>query len=401
MDDYILNKIEYISGNKDILLNMSNVKCRRIFDVEIITFLDDLSKELMKKSNIRDYPDLLALAFWLRKSNLKSYEKKYEYLDNNIGKGLVFHIAPGNMALSFAYSLATGLISGNCNIIRLASREFNQANIFIESLNSCLISNQTIMERVCIIKYPHDLEITKYLSLMANVRIIWGGDNTIEEIRQAKIGPRCTEITFSNRFSISIINADSYIENFNKKKTAHDFYIDSYLTDQNACSSPRILFWMGERREEAKNIFYKNLADEIKSYHMADVALVDKLVLFSKFAAYNNCKLKLVDDYKILRIIMEKNDHIDFESIISNIGNSGFFYEIDIDSIEEIKDLCNIKLQTISYIGIDPIKIKDFIIDNGLLGADRIVPVGKTLDFDFYWDGKDIISEMSRRVVFY
>lgn len=147
MDDYILNKIEYISGNKDILLNMSNVKCRRIFDVEIITFLDDLSKELMKKSNIRDYPDLLALAFWLRKSNLKSYEKKYEYLDNNIGKGLVFHIAPGNMALSFAYSLATGLITGNCNIIRLASREFNQANIFIESLNSCLISNQTIMER--------------------------------------------------------------------------------------------------------------------------------------------------------------------------------------------------------------------------------------------------------------
>jgi hypothetical protein len=30
------------------------------------------------------------------------------------------------------------------------------------------------------------------------------------------------------------------------------------------------------------------------------------------------------------------------------------------------------------------------------LGIDRIVPIGKTLDFSLNWDGYDLINQMSR-----
>jgi hypothetical protein len=44
----------------------------------------------------------------------------------------------------------------------------------------------------------------------------------------------------------------------------------------------------------------------------------------------------------------------------------------------------------------NPEELRNFIIENGLCGVDRIVPVGKTADFGVVWDGYDLITQMSR-----
>lgn len=389
-----MEKIEYIVGNEIILHKINTIKALKPFDDNIIEFCDKLSKELLKTKEIQKFSDLVSLAFWLRKSNLQSISKNYLDLNQNLGIGLVFHIAPGNMGLSFAYSLITGLLTGNTNIIRLPSRRFEQADIFCDVLRTLLIENEQIAERICLIKYPHDKEITDMLSMQCNVRIIWGGDNTVNTIRESPIRPRTEEITFANRYSVCIINSDSYIDNYNAKKTAHDFYIDTYLTDQNACSSPRIIFWMGNRIDEAKEKFWNALKEEIKTYNMASVTTSDKLITFCKFASESECHMKTVGDYKIMRIEIPTVN----KNVFRNIGNSGYFYECTINSFEELLPICNWELQTISYIGIDSKTLHSVIIENGVKGVDRIVPVGKTMDFDFNWDGKDIIREMTRKI---
>jgi len=43
------------------------------------------------------------------------------------------------------------------------------------------------------------------------------------------------------------------------------------------------------------------------------------------------------------------------------------------------------KYQTISIIGVDKKEIVDFITSKRLRGVDRVVSVGKTLDFDLGW----------------
>ena len=35
-------------------------------------------------------------------------------------------------------------------------------------------------------------------------------------------------------------------------KIIQNFWNDTYYTDQNACTSPRIIFWTGEKKTEAK-----------------------------------------------------------------------------------------------------------------------------------------------------
>ena len=42
--------------------------------------------------------------------------------------------------------------------------------------------------------------------------------------------------------------------------------------------------------------------------------------------------------------------------------------------------------------------IADSLVAAGVLGVDRVVPIGKALDLGFIWDGKDIIKTLSRRI---
>ena len=389
-----MEQIEYIVGNENLLKQMPDMCAWKPFDERVIQFCGKLSSALMKAKGYQLYPDLITLAFWLRKSNIQKISHNYIDLTEHLGKGLVFHIAPGNVALSFAYSLATGLLTGNTNIIRLPSREFEQTNIFCEVFRNVLREETEIAERICLIRYPHDKSITDELSSKCHTRIIWGGDDTINTIRQSPISPRATEITFANRFSICLIDADKYLADYNAKKTAHDFYIDTYLSDQNACSSPRIICWLGIATEEAKRVFWDALYDEIRTYDIAPVTTVNKLLTFYKFAAENECKLIMESDCRMMRIKVESLT----QKILENVGNSGFFYECDISDISEILPICTWELQTISYIGLDSEELQEFMLLNAPDGVDRIVPVGRTMDFSFSWDGRDIVREMTRRI---
>ena len=142
-------------------------------------------------------------------------------------------------------------------------------------------------DRLYIVKYEKDNEATKLFSKLCDVRIIWGGDNTINEIRKASIPSKSTELTFSDRYSISVLKAKSYISLENKKKLALDFYNDTYLFDQNACTSPHAIYWVGSKQEvvEAQNIFWNLLQLVLieKKYEIQPVVSIDKLTtIFSQ-----------------------------------------------------------------------------------------------------------------------
>ena len=52
-------------------------------------------------------------------------KEKEDFLSNGdlrMGRGVVFHIAPSNVAVNYAYSFAVGFVLGNANLVRLPSR---------------------------------------------------------------------------------------------------------------------------------------------------------------------------------------------------------------------------------------------------------------------------------------
>ena len=120
---------------------------------------------------------------------------------------------------------------------------------------------------------------------------------------------------------------------------------------------------------------------------------MDKLTeLYLAAANIEGLKKVHAEDNDIVRI---ETDHIE-EKLQEYRGNSGFFYEYVTDDITELKPLCNSKLQTITYVGDSAMLLP--LIRSGVSGIDRIVPTGRSMDFDFIWDGYDLVERLTRSV---
>ncbi len=83
-----------------------------------------------------------------------------------------------------------------------------------------------------------------------------GGDETIRNIRNLSTPERCVDIAFSDRYSFCVIETEAVLELDERELQllAEHFYNDTYLMDQNACSSPHLVVWLGKLGEGAKNV---------------------------------------------------------------------------------------------------------------------------------------------------
>lgn len=393
----IFEKIEFHVGDSSILSSIDNINPMQPFHENVVDFLDDLSKELMKNPVSKLYPDVITLGFWLRRASVTKMKKLYATDDlHRVGRGVVFHIAPSNVAVNYAYSLFAGLLCGNANVVRIPSKKFPQIELINEAINHTLSKHEAVKPYICLIRYDKEKTINDYLSSMCNTRVIWGGDKTIEEIRKSPIPSRTTEITFADRYSLAVIDSDKYLCVENKKQVAIEFYNDTYLSDQNACTSPRAIAWMGDKKDEAKEVFWTELSEVIRDrYTLQPVWSVDKLTNKYEVLAKNITTLASVNMDSNL-IVRMKTDRL-VPELMDYRGHSGFFYEYDCDDIKELRQFCNdTRCQTIGLIGkkeaIQP------LIDLGIKGVDRVVPIGKTMDFDLLWDGYNLVERLTRTV---
>lgn len=380
-----MKKIEYILGNE----NFINTPIKA-FEDEICEFLSELSSVILKNKNF--FGDLYSFGFYTRAQNIKKI--KLEYKDFLVGRGLCFHIAPSNVPLNFAFSYIFSLLAGNSNIVRLPSKDFEQNSIFCDLLRQILPKYPKANLRTTFVKYERDDEISEYFSSMADARMIWGGDETISKFRNLKVQPRCVDITFANRNSLTIIDSKA-IEHASQseiKKLANDFYNDTYLMDQNACSSPKLVLWLNANNDAKQRFWYfiKEVAKE--KYNIADISCINKYTKLCEKAAKE--EIIYFEHYENLlyRVKINKPSKCCYDV------NSGFFYEYDLDNFEGILEFLDDKFQTITYFGIDAIALRDFLTNNNTRGVERIVKIGRALDINHIWDGHDIIRELSKSI---
>lgn len=389
----VLERLTYLTGSPEIVAGMDALPVRPPFDGEVLEFLNDVSKALL--SDGREYPDVVTFAFWIRKASTQSMKARFSREDGNLrfGRGTAFHIAPSNVAVNYAYSLTTGLLTGNANIVRLPTKQFPQAELINGSVNAVLENYPGLRPYICLVRYDRDREINDLLSRLADTRIIWGGDATITELRKSPLEPRVGEITFADRCSLAVIDSDWYLEKADRRRTAQEFYNDTFLTDQNACTSPRIVVWLGERRAEAKEAFWGALHELVKArYEFQPVQGVDKLVKSCLLAAgREGVHVQSCADNLIYRVSVPMLSR----ELLEQAGNSGYFLEYDCDNILELRELCNDpRCQTVAYVGKKEMLMP--LLNTGIKGIDRVVPVGKTMDFDLIWDGYDLFERLTR-----
>lgn len=400
--DSVLDNVSFLVGNKKLIMHMPEVATRKPFDELVVEFLSDLSKELLQDKKAKLFPDIVTLGFWLRKSSVLNLKERFLYDENcsSVGRGVAFHIAPSNVPVNYAYSLFTGLICGNANIVRIPTKDFPQISIINKAINNTLEKHELLKPYISLVRYERNKEINDIFSSICDTRIIWGGDTTIADIRKSSIPPRATEITFADRYSLAVIDSDAYIKRSDEanyvSRIALDFYNDTYLSDQNACTSPRAIVWLGNHKDEAKKIFWDELHKVVRArYSFQQIQGVDKMSLEYIASASNIVTMKETQrtDNTIFRIQVERLPG----ELMNYRGNSGYFYEYDCDDIMSIRSFCNnTRCQTIGVVG--DCSVVTPLIESGIHGVDRVVSVGHTMDFDFIWDGYNLYDRLTRQI---
>ncbi|MBQ8172191.1 MAG: hypothetical protein IJZ95_09400 [Oscillospiraceae bacterium] len=389
------NNMDFLVGDCGTIEKMQETPALRMFSDKAVGFLAALSTAIIRDKRSHEYADITSYAYWIRKASLENVKQKHTDKNERIGRGVAFHIAPSNVPVNFAVSMTSSLLAGNCTLIRVSDKKFPQVDIICDAINELLNGEHSCMKPyLCILRYSHSAEITQQLSSICDIRIIWGGDRTISEIRKASLPPRAIEMTFADRHSLAIINSDEYM-NCDADKTAKDFYTDTYYTDQNACSSPRLVVWTGGSVNEAKQRFWSALGKLVKEqYDMKPIQAIDKYTSFCALGMkYGNIKL-ISDDNYVMRAEVSG-----LSADLMNYKNSGgYFFEYTASDISEIAPVLTKQCQTISVLGIDKDDIKKLVFDNGVRGVDRIVPLGQTMGLEFIWDGYKMIEAMTRFV---
>jgi len=390
-----LDKVNFLVGDSKVFSQISLP-----FEKLTVDFIDELSKKINNYKHINNFPDLQSAAFFCRKANLLNLKKRY--LINNqlrVGRGLLFHIAPANAPTNFLYSLIFGLLTGNSNIVKVSSKKFEQVEIICLLINKLLKKYKKISSFIKIIRYDNiNEEITKKISKLSDARIIWGGDKTIESIKKFELKNRGVDISFADRYSVCFINSNKFhnLSKEKKKLLVNNFYNDTFTLDQNACSSPHLIFWYGANIRKNKDLFWTLLADITKKrYNLMESSVVNKYMQICKNLIQND-NIKELKNYNnnIYTLLLKKLK----KDITNYRGQWGYFYEFHLKNFQELEKIDTEKIQTITYFGFNNKELKKNILNYSPKGIDRVVPIGQALDIDFIWDGYDIYNFLTRIV---
>lgn len=376
---------------------------RVIFDESRIEFLSSLSRRLMNDPQVRQLPDIVTFAYWCRRANLERLRSRYLSNDKlQVGVGLTFHICPNNVPVNFAFSMAFGLLSGNTCLLRLPSGESESIDLLVEAIQRELVSRDyhEVIEDLTVVRYNRDDALTAYLMSIADGRVIWGGDETVSQMRAMPSRARSREVAFPDRFSLCVLEPRSILEMSAEDllRFCRNLYNDIYLMDQAACSSPQAFVWIGDEDYtlKAKARLWPlvvRIAEE--RYKIEAVSVMDKFLQVCRIASGNQNTLSIERHANTLyRVELDSlDDHQDKWR-----GYFGTIYEVRLNQLDELAEFVNERFQTLTTYGIENSVMEEFISQHRLRGIDRVVPVGHALDMDVFWDGYDIIGSLSRIV---
>jgi hypothetical protein len=371
-------------------------------DPRVVHFLGALSARLLAPSVARAHPELGSLGFFLRRAELARTVETLRHTDPHTvrrPRGLVFHVPPANVDTVFVYSWALSALAGNRNVVRLSSRSAGAADAVLAALNDALADADPVIARTQrMVAYGRDDAVTAELSAACDLRVLWGGDASVTELRRHPLSPLARDLTFPDRSSFAALSATGWLAaTDDARRAAADGYAnDVYWFDQAACSSPRALYVTGPPADAEKAVdgFRRELADAVtrRGWTVDAAMAVEKRVRAYGLAADGRASgvrfpsnelawLRLTDPAEPPRGWL----------------GTGVVAVARLDDLRDLAPLITPRDQTLSHFGFGAEELRGLVEAVPGRGLDRIVPFGQALSFAPIWDGHDLLAEFTTR----
>ncbi|CAG9295149.1 acyl-CoA reductase [Celerinatantimonas diazotrophica] len=365
-------------------LNLEPLPCYAPVLMEFFTALSDAL------GHLSDAPNARALGFFLRARALEQAVaiRQREYL--RAPRGLSFHLVPANVPMVAFHSAFASLLQGNPTIVRLSSRQLPEQQQVLETLNRLLSQARwhCIAQRIRFVRYPHSDALTAALSRQCRSRVIWGGDATIQQVRNYPISAGALEVTFADRQSLAVFDEQSL-----RQMPGHSVQLqlqqlaqDISQFAQQSCSSPGALVWIG-----TDSILRQKTFAQLSGYIESSICRGStQLALLQKA-----CLERRIKDYDYFGNLGwgQLNS---LEQLPPRQGGTVYWQQFE--SMDAFFKQ-SINYQTCVIVGGSRESMKEQLVNAPQVMIDRIVAPGQALAFDWLWDGVDLLSVLSRMIV--
>ncbi|WP_100655830.1 acyl-CoA reductase [Alteromonas flava] len=375
-----------------ILNNLSQFNPLQPLNPEILAMLTGLSKSLLQ-AKYKQHPEIVALGFWLR-NMLRDAPNQLVADESTLIKalGLAVHFTPSNVDTMFMYSWVCSALMGNNNVVRLASTETQVQALLIAELRELFKQPNygDLAARNIFVRTDKASAWTARLSLLADARLLWGGDDSVQAIRALASKPRTRDISFSDRYSAALIHSDALDGDDQIDALAERLWNDTQPHLQQACSSPRVVYWLGDTSK--MQTFFAKVDEYAKQRIEPTPQLRNEQLVYSQFVAAT--APAQFQQYEIISVI----EVADPAAAIEYHAGQMTYLLVPLSSLEQITSQISDKLQTLTYAGIQTRELIAFLSQPELQGVDRVAAIGQALDFMSVWDGMDLFAMLSRRV---
>lgn len=375
------------------------------FGDDVVALAAAFGAQLLTDPASRTHPELMTLGFFMRRTEIARMKQEFESAARpdivRVPQGLVFHVPPANVDTIFVYSWILSMLAGNANIVRLSSRASPVVDRLCEILDGLLAQPDMapVRSRVAMIRYPHDDAINAAISQRSALRVIWGGDATIDAIRRAPLAHFGRDLTFADRASLVVMHARSVcdLDATGIEALAEALYNDIFWFDQLGCSSPRTCLWVGDEAAaaQARERAWPAVARVAErrghrpepSTRLNRELFVYRAVLDAPIVARADYG-PVLTTLRVDRIADVPRDH----------PGGGLLYESVAPSLAALDPWLTRKDQTLTHFGMSREELASLVTRLGGRAIDRLVPVGQALQMARFWDGYDLGNQFVRHV---
>ncbi len=379
------------------------------FEVEdLLNFFDTFSKAIIRDRELARMEGSVFLANWMRKSNLRKLLEKnlgnIGYLDQFLGderkkmkavpRGLICHWVAGNVPTLTFFSVIQSLLVNNLNIARISKQSLEHAEVLLKKFSECEcngLSGKDLMKKFRIVYFPSDrTDLHLQLSQLADGRVIWGGRESVDHIRQLSTMSHCEDIIFGPKYSFGVIDQTA-LNLPELGKYIGRFVEDAVFVEQTGCSSPHVIFVEGDL-DVVIGHFKEAFSEISKRFPKNGVAQAIAAKIIMTRAEYAMEGKKVICTPELDWTLLAGDDQLELVEPVQ--GRTIFLKRIE--NIFELKKVMTREVQTIGLLTTDRERAEAFAAEMALHGAARIVLPGQMNIYDSPWDGILLINRLVR-----
>ncbi|WP_067099932.1 acyl-CoA reductase [Marinomonas atlantica] len=323
---------------------------------------------------------LIALGFWLRESQLRQWQQEYAKDDKVIlaPVGRVFIVSPSNVEGLFAYSWALSYLMGNQTVVRVSEQLTDDQQALFTLLESLDVQTAGLSEQA-FISYDKRSDWTLKLSHWCQLRMLWGSDQSIESIRQIPLLAQTQEWVFPDRYSVSILHLTE-ADNAKIPKLAEGFARDVSTYQQQACASPKWVFWY--QTDDALQQRFWQAVDAC----LGDVFPANERLVASQYLCALGGTEVFHDNIKVIdsATVLGGEQHLR-----GVVGQSQF------SDLAMIATQLPDHIQSVAAFGLDQTAKVTVVTRSNVR---QFAQMGRVLNFDKVWDGIDLTTILSKKV---